>query len=218
MKKNKIPVSFYGVLAAAALLCACAPVDDIDYEIFGPEGFVERKFVYFDLLSRVKETNSDEKIDAGIYDYQRGGPEGPTYGLSPNHDHTAELIGGAPGIKGKSFRWGNKTNISQRIKFDSMFTPADIGMEFYISLWVYSAAPAAVRVGAFSLSGRLKVTRWEVTPRECSQTIYIESGWNEVVWAGYVHEDLEVTQLGFEQVGGSVVDEFYIDDIILWAR
>ena len=213
-----------GVLAAPAaalialVLCACPPADDIDYEVFGPDGFMEHTFVYFDTLTQFRETSNDEDLDARIYDFQRGGPVGPMYGISAEHDHTAELIGGAAGIKGKSFRWTNRSSNSQKIKFDSMFAPLDIGSEFYISLWVYTDAPAQVRLGAFSLSGRLKETRWAETPREHSQPVSIDSGWNEVVWAGYVHEDIEVTQLGFEQVGGTVVGEFYIDDIVFWAK
>jgi len=218
--KNKVTAPFCGVPAALAVLvlCACAPADDIDYEIFGPGGFVEHTFVYFDNLSQFRQTDNDENIDARIYDFQRGGPEGPMYGISAEHDHTADLIGGAPDIKGKSFRWTNRSSNSERIKFDSMFAPRDIGKEFYISVWVYTESPAQVRLGAFSLSGRLKETRWPITPIAQSQNIYIDRGWNEVVWASYVHEDIQITQLGFEQVGGTVVKEFYIDDIVFWAR
>jgi hypothetical protein len=217
------------VLVTAAFcvsaLCACAPADDIDYELFGPDGFLQRKFVYFDNLSRLQATNNDENIDARIYDYQRGGAEGPVFGLSAEHDHTADLIGAAAGIRGKSFWWANRTSNAQRVKFDSMFTPSDIGSTFYISLWVWSDRPAKVRLGAFSLSGRLKETLWATSPREHSPDILIDTGWNEVVWAGYVHKDFEVTQLGFEQVAGTKVlpankyyQDFYIDDIVFWAR
>jgi hypothetical protein len=217
--KSKKTVLRYGVcVIAAAALCACAPADGIDYEVFGPDGFMEHKVVYFDNITSFKQTENDESVDNRIYDYQRGGSEGPMYGISVMQDHTAELLGAAAGIKGKSFRWSNKTSLDQRVKFDRMFTPADIGNEYYISMWVYSTAPAKVRIGAFSLSGRLKATLWATSPREKSQDILIDTGWNEIVWAGYVHQDIQITQLGFEQTGGTVVDEFYLDDIVMYKR
>jgi hypothetical protein len=209
------------IIAGAFTLCACAPADGIDYEFFGPDGFAERKFIYFDNLEEFEETSSDENADSKIKSYQlhSGVNNDPHEAMiSSNYDHTAELVGSAAGIRGKSLRWTNRTSLSERIKFDRMFSAIDIGSEYYISLWVYSAAPAMVRLGVFSLSGRLKATRWPASPREHSPDIRIDPGWNEVVWAGYVHEDTQVTQLGFEQTGGAVAQDFYIDDIVLWAR
>jgi hypothetical protein len=113
--------------------------------------------------------------------------------------------------------------MTQRVKFDRIFTPADIGRTFYISLWVYTEEPIQVKLGAFTLSGRIKETRYPITPIAASQSIHIvpdpdkNGGWCEVVWAGYVHEDSQVTQLGFEQVGGNIQDYLYIDDIVIKA-
>ena len=217
MKKNVFCITGLGCLAAL-LLCACPPADSIDYEVYGPLGFVLDKIIYFDNQSSVSETNIDENRDSRINDFQRGGPEGPLFGLSTEYDHTTDIIGAPFSVIGKSFRWTNRTSLSERVKFDTIFAPADIGKEYYISLWVYSDEPAQVRLGAFSLSGRIRETLWAANPKEHSQNIFIGSGWNELVWAGYVHEDVQITQLGFEQVGGTAVKEFFIDDIMLWTK
>ena len=219
--KNKMTALGGFLLGLMTLgLSACPPADGIDYEIFGPGGFVQEKFIYFDNLTQFRETNQSEDTDARIYDYQRGGPDSPVRHecmISVDHDHTKTLIGDA-GISGKSFRWTNRTSYAQRVKFDRMFSIADIGKTFYISMWVYSAAPAKVRLGAFSLSGRLNQTLWETTPKDKSLDINIGTGWSEVVWAGYVHKDIDITQLGFEQVDGNREQDFYIDDIVFWAK
>ena len=219
---------FSAVLLAVFPACYMPPPDDVDYEEFLPGELIEVKRIIFDGLEDFRQTGYDEETDSRVFDFQRGGPVGPTFRLTAEKDHTAAMWGAGINVRGLSFLWDNKTSYNQRIKFDKIFSTGYVGKTFHISLWVYNESEDQiwVRLGAFSLSGRIPPssgvtgTRYEDDPIASSQDIRIGPGWNEVVWVGYRHEDIQVTQLGFEQVQGVYGDSpmqsrLFIDDIFI---
>ena len=209
------------VIMAAVSACYLPPPDDTDFEACFPGDFEEVRSIIFDGLDSFRETSGNELLDNRIYDFQCIGPNSPPplYGLSAVRDHTAILLGTGGSLNGRSLMLANKTAMNQWVKLDRVFTPGDLGRTFYISLWVYneSEQPISVRLGAFSLSGRIQATLYPENPIASSPAINIGSGWSEVVWAGYRHEDAQITQLGFSQAGGPLQERLFIDDIILKA-
>jgi peptidoglycan/xylan/chitin deacetylase (PgdA/CDA1 family) len=202
---------FKGLVFSAGvmfMLSACPPPDGVDLEA-GESGntgndYEEVKRIIFDDLNAFIQTENPPSGGV-INDWQRGGEAGPVVELSTEQDHTTG--------NGKSLKWSGRTINYQRIKFDKIFTAANEGKKFNISMWVYTGTATTVQLGTYRISG----TGLDGTTAVDSKSFDITAGWNELVWDSYVHTDTDVTQLAIEQPNGvaSIVDTFYIDDIVV---
>jgi hypothetical protein len=186
----------------------------VESAAIGPvdSNLVELLVINFDNLTAFRNTaNPPSPAADSIFDYQLGGDSGPAVELSSEQNHTS----GAG--TGKSLKWSNRTLKYQRIKFDNVFSEADAGRTFNISIWVHSSAATKVLLGAFSVSGGSGSYGGNPIAKN---DFDISTGWNRLVWSNYLHTDLTVTQLGFQQLDSgevSVVSTFYIDDIVVQA-
>ena len=174
------------------------------------------RVIDFEKLTDFRETASSGSMplkERVIYDFQRGGDVGPTWTLSSEQNHTPD--------GSQSLRWGNRTVVNNRIKFDNIFSAADIGRKFEISLWIYStsAADSQIRVGAYNMSGVSDAGySTNATSGLTLKSFDINPGWNEVIWTGYTHTTERITQLGLDQPNAvPVVGLLYIDDIMIKA-
>jgi uncharacterized repeat protein (TIGR02543 family) len=180
-------------------------------------GWAKVKIIFDNLTEFIPTSNETETAAVKVInDFQRGGSNSPPplYELSGEQDHTTG--------EGKSFKWSNWTAaaLQQRVKFDKIFTPADMDKIFSISLWVYSPSAVNVKLGVFSVSGvsDMETPNYTTNPHVNSDPIPITAdGWSQVIWTGYTHTNATVTQLGIEQVSpiGSPAETFYIDDIVV---
>jgi uncharacterized repeat protein (TIGR02543 family) len=164
---------------------------------------------------RTSSTSNSPPAEMEAYDFQRGGTNSDLniWSVLTGQNHTT--------TGSKSFKWGNVTLTDQKVKLDKIFTPADAGRTFNISLWVYSAAAAKVKLGAFSLSGTSPPTSYATNPKSQSPETSIPAGtWTEVVWNGYEYTQADaddlITQLGISQTG-TVSPTLYLDDIVIKA-
>jgi hypothetical protein len=193
-------------------------------ELSGP--MVEVKRIVFDNLNNFKRTSSANTpipslLNKEIYEFQRGGDdsgvgygsEGNTNGISTEKNHTTEG-------SGKSFKWRNVTATNQKVKFDKIFSPADVGRTFSVSMWIYSDAANEVELGVYSVSNAGSTVNSQTSAVAKSPKIAIQSGWNELTWDGYTHTNSIVTQLAvgnFKNVSSGTGKTFYIDDILIKA-
>ncbi|MDR1788199.1 MAG: Ig-like domain-containing protein [Treponema sp.] len=166
------------------------------------------KSIIFDDLDAFTATTDNTTAPATINDWQGGGgTSSSNVTLSTDQDHTAGS--GAH----KSLKSANRTGAYYRIKFEKMFSTADIGRTFNASMWVYTGTATWIQLSAYALGGSVVIQRCLVR---------VEPGWNEVVWRGYTHTAAidsngnPATQLGIEQQGAeSAVATLYIDDVLL---
>jgi peptidoglycan/xylan/chitin deacetylase (PgdA/CDA1 family) len=170
------------------------------------------KNIVFDDLEVFAMTKNPPDTNNGnwvINDWQGGGGTAESNAaLSAEKDHTT----GA----GKSLKFFNRTDKSYRIKFDKMFTPADLGSIFNASMWVYTDTATWIQLTVYRVSG-LSYTSGKGGSDSIERSLFrVEPGWNELVWRGYVHNEIEGTQLGIEQQGAeTAVGTLYIDDLLL---
>lgn len=211
--KKRLSFNHFAFLTAVMLiLAACPPPDGADLEAVNNgngNGGIEYetvKEIVFDDLSVFTET-TNPPANGVINDWQRGGESGPVVELSSEKNHgSAEA--------GKSLKWSGRTFFYQRIKIDKIFSAADVGRMFNISLWIYTDTPTTIQLGTYRVSG---AGVGEGTTAAETKIIEIITGWNELVWDGCEHTDSTVTQLAIEQPNVAVVGTFYIDDILIKA-
>jgi peptidoglycan/xylan/chitin deacetylase (PgdA/CDA1 family) len=173
-----------------------------------PPMYVELKRLDFDNLTAFRMTDVSPPSGGARYDWQGGGgTAAANIALSTDQDHTSG--------SGKSVKFSSRAEKYYRIKFEKIFSPADVGRTFNISTWVYTDAATTVQLGAFRITGG---SLDGGTPVD-TKTFDTEIGWNKLVWDDYVHTDSDVTQLAIEQPNSAtaLAGTLYIDDIVVEA-
>ena len=124
--------------------------------------------------------------------------------LSTEQDHTTG--------SGKSLKMANREKADYRVKFDNVFSAADIGKTFTISAWVYSADGPAQKasIGAYGPQN----STYAYEPIQSVAVDVPQGKWTQLAFT-YKHEDEIITQVGIDQRPKTVAPAptLYIDDI-----